>query len=152
MLGSLIAAAASGEFFGAIRRARGAAVAYALALVFGLTGVGFLIGAAFVAASRRWGTIEAAAGFGAGFILLAILILAIHSFTRRMRADRVAKQRGVDVATIAGVAAVSLLPLLARSKKGGIFGLAAPLIAVAAYAIYREQSVKKPDGDGKPLV
>ncbi|HTV69465.1 MAG TPA: hypothetical protein VMF90_13100 [Rhizobiaceae bacterium] len=150
MFASLIAAVASGEIFGAIRRARGAAVAYALALLCGLTGIGFLIGAAFVAAARRWGTIEAAAGFGAGFLLLAILILVFHSLARRMRAERAAKQRSVDVATIAGAAAVSLLPLLMTSKKrGGIFTIVAPLIAVAAYAIYREHSPKKPDGADK---
>ena len=40
-----------------------------------------------------------------------------------------------DLATIAGVAAVSVLPLLMKS--GGL-GLLAPLVALAAYAIYRE--------------
>jgi len=146
MLGPLIAAVASGEFFGAIRRARGAALAYVFAGIFGITGVAFLVGAGFVIASRRWGTVEAAIGFGLSFLLIAVLVLAFHSLSRRWRANRVSKQRSVDVATIAGAAAVSLLPVLMRSK-GGLGGIVGPLIAVAAYAIYRENKARKPDDD-----
>jgi len=148
MLASLIAAVASGEVFGAVRRARGAAIAYFLAGIFAFVGIGFLVGAGFVTAARRWGAIEAAAGFGLGFLLLSVLVLIVHTIMRRARSRSIAKQRGVDMGTIAGAAAVSLLPVLMRSK-GGLGGIIAPVIAVAAYAIYRENQGRKPDGEPK---
>jgi len=146
MLASLIAALASGEIFGAVRRARGAAIAYLLAMTFGIVGVGFLVGGGFVLASRRWGPVEAALGFGLGFIVLAGLVLIVHSILRRVRSRSISKQRGVEMGTIAGAAAVSLLPVLMRGKVG-FGGIMGPLIAVAAYAIYRENQSRKPDGD-----
>jgi MFS family permease len=150
MLASLIAAVASGEIFGAVRRARGAAVAYLLALFFGLAGVTFLVVAAWIAAARRWGDIEAAAIFGVGFILLAIIVVVVHKLLKRTRERSLARQRGVDMATVAGAAAVSLLPLLLRGKSRlGIGTLVAPLVAVAAYAIWREHTTdRKPPDDG----
>ena len=54
MLGSLIAAFASGEAFTAVRRVRRAAVIYALAALMALAGVGFLVGAGYAAAARRY--------------------------------------------------------------------------------------------------
>jgi protein-S-isoprenylcysteine O-methyltransferase Ste14 len=139
MLASLIAAFASGEAMDAVRRAKVTAIAYLAAAVFGLCGAGFLIGAAYIVAARRFGTVEAAVGFGVCFLLIAIIILAVRSLAARSRARR-ARRRGADLATIAGVAAVSVLPALLKSRAGII----APIVALAAYAIYRENQ-KKPD-------
>ena len=133
MLASLIAAFASGEAMNAVHRAKVTAIAYLLAAIATLCGLGFLIGAGYIAASRRFGDMEAAIGFGVGFLLIALIILAIRSITARSRARR-KRRRGADLATIAGVAAVSVLPALLKSRAGII----APLVAFAAYAIYRE--------------
>jgi hypothetical protein len=140
MLASLIAAFASGEARNVVRRAKVTAIAYLLAAVLGLCGLGFLTGAAYIVAARRFGAVEAAVGFGIGFLLAAVIILAVRSLSARSRARR-ARRRGVDLATIAGVAAVSALPALLKSRAG----LIAPIVALAAYAIYRENR-KKPDG------
>jgi Na+/pantothenate symporter len=139
MLASLIAAFASGEAMDAVRRAKVTAIAYLAAALFGLCGLGFLVGAAYIVAARRFGGVEAAIGFGVGFLLVAIIILAIRSLAARSRARR-ARRRGANLATIAGVAAVSVLPALLKSRAGII----APIVALAAYAIYRENQ-KKPD-------
>ena len=140
MLASLIAAFASGEAMNVVHRAKVATIAYALAGLCGLCGLGFLIGAGYILASRRFGDLEAAIGFGVGFILIALLILAVRAIAARSRARR-ARRRGIDLATIAGVAAASALPALLKSRSGII----APFVAVAAYAIYRENMDKKPD-------
>jgi drug/metabolite transporter (DMT)-like permease len=143
MLASLIAAFASGEAMDAVRRAKVTAIAYLAAALFGVCGVGFLIGAGFIVAARRYGTVEAAVAFGIGFLLVAIVILAVRSLAAHSRARR-ARRRGADLATIAGVAAVSVLPALLKSRAGII----APIVALAAYAIYRENQKKPDDPDG----
>jgi ABC-type uncharacterized transport system permease subunit len=135
MLATLIATFASGEVMNIIRRAKSAAIAYLLASVFALVGMGFLIGALFTWAARRYGTIEAEIGFGLAFFAIAVVVLVVHSITSRSRARRT-RRHGVDLATVAGVAAVPVLPVLMKSRAG----LVAPLVALAAYAIYRENS------------
>jgi len=138
MLASLIAGFASGEVMNAVRRAKSAAIAYLLAAVFAVVGIGFFIGALFTWAARRFGTIEAEIGFGAAFFVIAIVIFLVHSMASRSRARRTRRQ-GVDLATVAGAAAVSVLPILLKSRAG----LVAPLVGLAAYAIYRENRKHK---------
>jgi predicted membrane channel-forming protein YqfA (hemolysin III family) len=140
MLASLIAAFASGEAMKVVHRAKVATITYMLAALCGLCGLGFLIGAGYIAASRRYGSLEAAIGFGVGFLVIALVVLAVHAIAARSRARR-ARRRGVDLAAIAGVAAMSVLPTLLKSRAGII----APIVALAAYAIYRENIGKKPD-------
>ncbi len=60
MLASLISALASGETVAALRRARTAAIVYALAAIAALCGLGFLIGAAYIWAAERYGSLAAA--------------------------------------------------------------------------------------------
>ena len=144
MLGSLIATILSGEALDAARRARASAAAYALAGLFGLTGLGFLVGAAYVAAARRFGTVEAALAFGFAFLIVALGIVGFHAMTRRQRRKAAASRRAGDVATMAGVAAVTLLPTLLRGRSA-IGGIAAAAIGILAYGLYRENIRPKDD-------
>lgn len=141
MLASLLAAFASGETFQAARRIRRAAIAYALAGTALLTAIGFLVGAGYVAAARRYGSVEAALGFAGGFFLLAILVLIIHRIVSGMRARSIARKRSSELTTIGAAALLAVLPSLIRGK-GGATTLLAPAVALIAYAIYRENSKK----------
>ena len=116
-----------------------------LAAIAGLCGIGLPGRRGYIAAARKFGGVEAAIGFGVGFMLIALIILAVRSIAARSRARR-ARRRGVDLATIAGVAAVSVLPALLKSRAGII----APIVALAAYAIYRENQNNKPDDREQP--
>lgn len=145
MLGSLIATILSGEAQEAARRARSAAIAYAVAGLLGLLGAGFLVGAGFVAAARRFGTIETALAFGFALIFVALAIVAIHSMTRKRRRKAAASRRTADIATIAGVAAVTLLPTLLRGRSA-VGGIAAVALGILAYGIYRENTRPKDGG------
>jgi hypothetical protein len=139
MLASLIGSLISGEAIKAARRARIAAIVYLVVAVLAAVGLGFLIGAGYIVAARRFGSLAAALGFGLGFVLAAAIVLAVHAIgaaRRRRRRDRL----GAELATLAGAAAVTLVPVLLRSRAG----LLGPLIAVAAYAIYRENSKDRP--------
>lgn len=146
MLASLIASLASSETTLALRRTRRAAVAYMAAALAGLCGIGFLVGAAYVWAARRFGHVEAAVGFGVGFLVLAGLILLFHKFAAGARAREDKRRRTSDMTALGISAAMAALPTLLRSK-GGIGAVLGPVVALAAYAIYRENT--KPDeGDG----
>lgn len=137
MLASLIASLASGETALALRRARRTAIVYLVAGAALLCGVGFLIGALYIWLAQRYGSLQAAIAFGFGFILLALLILLIDRVTARSRAHKVAERRKADFTALGVAAALGVLPGLLRSR-AGVGALLAPVIAVAAYAIYRE--------------
>ncbi|MFC3207332.1 hypothetical protein [Aquamicrobium soli] len=143
-LTSLIAGLASGETAAAIRRARVAAIVYLLAGTAALCGVGFLVGAAFIAASYRYGSMHAALGFGVGFLVLSGLVLLVYKLSAGSREAERSKRRKADMTAIVVTTALTLLPTLLRGK-GGLGALLAPALAAAAYAIYKENT--KPDGD-----
>ncbi|MCX7303840.1 MAG: hypothetical protein NTV73_05825 [Hyphomicrobiales bacterium] len=144
MLASLIAGLASGETALAIRRARVAAIAYVLAGMAGICGLGFLLGAFFMWLARRLGPIEAALWIGGGFIVVAVAILVIHRVVAGARARQAAERRKSDMAAVGIAAALAVLPGLLRSR-AGIGALVVPALAVIGYAIYRENTRPKPD-------
>lgn len=145
MLASLISGLASGETVAAIRRARTAAIVYMLATLAALCGLGFLVGAAYIWTAIRYGSFAAASGFGAGFLVLAGLILLIYQISAGSRARRRAQRRNADLKAIGIAAALAVLPTLLKGK-GGLGVLLGPAVALAAYAIYRE-NVKPDDPD-----
>lgn len=149
MLASLLAGLATGETAMALRRARSAAIAYALAALLALCGLGFLVGASYIWTAGRIGHIEAALAFGGGFILLSLIVLLIHRLSAGSRRRRAAERRKSDLTAVGIATALAALPVLLRSK-GGLGVLAAPAIAMAAYAIWRENSGSSPDDPRPP--
>ncbi|MER9135399.1 hypothetical protein NKI20_03685 [Mesorhizobium sp. M0830] len=145
MLASLISGLASGEAVAAVRRARTAAIVYGLALTAALCGLGFLVGAAYIWAATRYGSLAAALGFGAAFLVLAGLILLIYQLSAGSRARRRAQRRNADMKAVGIAAALAVLPTLLKGK-GGLGVILGPAVALAAYAIYRE-NVKPDDPD-----
>jgi Na+-transporting methylmalonyl-CoA/oxaloacetate decarboxylase gamma subunit len=143
MLASLIASFASGETALAVRRAKRAAIVYLLAGVAALCGIGFLIGAVYIWASHRYGAIEAAIGIGVVFLLLSGLVLIVHTATARIEARRAKDRRASDLTTVAVASALAVLPTLLRGK-AGLGTVIAPIVALTAYAIYRENRAKAP--------
>lgn len=144
LLASLISGFATGETLAVVRRARTAAIVYALAGLAAFCGLGFLVGAAYIWTAAHYGSLAAALGFGFGFLVLAGLILLIHRLTSGARARREARRRSADMKTIGIAAALALLPALLKGKSGlGV--VLGPAVALAAYAIYRENV--KPGAD-----
>lgn len=144
MLASLIAGFASGETVAAMRRARRAAIVFLLAGVAALCGIGFLIGAAYIWTAGHYGPIAAALIFGIGFLVLAGLIVLVHRLSANTRARTRAKQRNADMAAIGVTTAIAVLPTLLRGRAGFSL-LLGPVVALAAYAIYRENVKPRPD-------
>lgn len=146
MLASLLASLASGETMVAMRRARRAAIVYFFVGLLTLCGVGFLVGALYIWAAEHYGHLEAAIAFGVGFIVLAMLILLIDRLTSKSRARRAAERRKSDLTALGVATALAVLPNLLRTR-AGIGGLLAPAIAIAAYAIWRENTKPGPDSE-----
>lgn len=144
-LASLLSALASGEAVAAARRARTAAIVYALAALAAFCGIGFLIGAGYIWASIRYGSLTAALGFGVGFLVLAGLLVLIHQLSAKARARRRAARRNADLKALGLTAALAVLPSLLKSK-AGMGALLGPAAALVAYAIYRENTKPGPDG------
>lgn len=137
MLASLIAGFASGETAAALRRAKLAAIAYTLAGLAVLCGIGFLIAAAYIWTALRYGPITAAVCFGFGFVILAGLILLVFRLSAGSRRRGRARRRSADMTAIGITTAMAVLPAMLRGK-GGLGVVIGPVVALAAYAIYRE--------------
>lgn len=146
MLTSLIAGLASGETLFALRRARRAAIVYILAGAAFMCGAGFFVGAFYIWLSTRYGKLEAALGMGAGFVTVAIVILLIDRMTARSRAVKAAERRKSDLTAFGVATAVAVLPGLLRSR-AGLAAALGPALALAAYAIYRENRKPRPGND-----
>lgn len=103
-----------------------------------LLGVVFLLIAAYAALSSVWGPIWAAAAFGGGFLLTALVVWLVSRGMAAAQARRVAERRRSSEATTlltsAAIAAAPLLPTLLRS---GLFrNIGLPIAAVAAVMMF----------------
>lgn len=143
-LASLLAGLATGETVAALRRAKLAAIVYLVAGAVALVGVGFLVGALYIWTAWRYGAIEAAAGFGVGFLVVAGLILLIFRLSAGSRVRQRERRRKTDYTALGLSAALTLLPALARGK-GGLGVILGPAAALVAYTIYRENAKSGPD-------
>ncbi|RUW26696.1 hypothetical protein EN858_26025 [Mesorhizobium sp. M4B.F.Ca.ET.215.01.1.1] len=146
MLASLISALASGEALAALGRARTAAVVYIIVTLAAMCGVGFLIGAAYIWIAGLYGPMAASLGFGVGFLVIAGSVLIVYRLSAGLRARRRARQRSADMKALGITAALAALPVLLKGK-GGLGAVLAPAIALAAYAIYRENAGPDRDAD-----
>ncbi len=143
---SLITAIVSGEASEAVAKARRAALVYALAGLLLLLGAGFLLAAGFIAVADEIGTLPATLWFGGGFILVALLLVAIDRLAARSRAKREAQRRREEARAIASAAAVALLPTLLASRARGL-ALIFPVAAALAYGVWRENAPRGNAGD-----
>lgn len=145
MLASLIQSLAIGEASGAAKRVRRAMIDYAIAGVFLAIGLGFLIAAGYIWVAERYTPLMAALWFGGGFVALSIIAVVVHRIIAGMQARRrAAEARATQLKTVAGAAAIAILPTLLKGR-GGIMGALGPLIAMAAYAIYKENAALNDD-------
>ncbi len=146
MLASLLAGLVSGETLIAAKRARRAAIAYAICLFLASFGALFLVLALYLWAAQHYGALRAAVGFGVGFFLAAGLVLGIYKVTAMSRVRRAAEQRKSDFTKVGIATAIAVLPGLLRTRPGiGI--VIGPAVALLAYAIYRENTTPGPDSD-----
>jgi hypothetical protein len=150
MLFSLIASLASGEAADAMRRAKVALIAYAVAGTLLVMGAIFLVIAGYIATAQEIGAVTAALYWAGGFVAVAVVVLIIHRIMVSVQKRRVARKRKTEVTAIASAAAMAVLPtLLASSRARTATFIAAP-IALVAYGIWRENR-PRPGSTNPPL-
>lgn len=150
MLATLIQMLAAGEAVYVAGRVRRAVVVYTVAAIAFSIGSGFFLVAAFMVVARRFGSLEAALGFGAGFVVIAGVALVVHSIRSKILARRRAKElRSTQFKALAGATAFAILPSLLKGR-GGLLQIVAPILAIAAIAIYNEhKGAARPEDDPK---
>ena len=137
---ALIQTFVMGETTRAAVRVRRAVIDYIVAGICLAIGIGFLIGASYIYVAQRYGSLWASIAFGVGFVAIAAVVLIIHRIAASRQARRRADEaRTVQMKTLAAAMAVSTLPSLLKGR-GGLIQLLTPALAMAAYAIYRENS------------
>jgi len=146
MIAALLGSLASGEIALALRRAKLAIIFYGFIAIFLLCGIGFLIGAGYIYAADRYGSLNAALGFGGGFIALALVVWVVFKLSAPRRERRRAAVRKSEISALAAASGIAVASNLLRSR-AGIGLLATPLIGYFAYQIIKENTSKLPPDD-----
>lgn len=108
----------------------------AVMIIFGLTGLSFLVAAGFVALSDIVGTIYAALIFAAAFLLLALAVyLGSRMGEGRRRRELAEKRRSSETGAFVTTAALTALPIVLKSP--WLRAIALPAAAIAAYLLVR---------------
>lgn len=125
-------------------RVRNAVILNALMLIFGLAGIGFLIGAGFLAVAQQLGGIYAALIFGGGFLLLGLAVYLGSMIGKGRRKHQVAvKRRSSETSAFVTTAALTALPVLMKSPL--VLKLGLPAAALAALLLVRGGSDETDD-------
>lgn len=124
------------EAEGLAARIKAAAVVWTLVGLFCALAVGFLIAAGYMALADIVGAISAALILAGVFLILALAVYLGSLIARRRRKRELAQRRRANEAgAFLTTAAITALPLLARTP--GLLRLGLPVAAIAAIALLR---------------
>ena len=111
-------------------RAKSTAVTYGLMAAFGLVGIGFLVGAGYIALAAATSPLVASLIMGGVFILLALAVyLGIQIGEDRRKREAVERKHSNDTSAFVTTAALTALPALAKSPMMLRFGIPAAIVA-----------------------
>lgn len=129
------------ELEGLTARAKSTAIVYGLIGVFVLIAVVFLLVAGFLALTDMVGAIWAALIMGGAFLVLALALYLGSMIGRSKRQRQLSeRRRASETGAFLTTAAITALPVLARSPALLRFGL--PAAAIAAFALMRDKGDK----------
>lgn len=134
MLGPLIAKLLTGEAGIFIARMKRIAMLYAFMGVAALFLVIFLLIAAWLWAAQSVGALAAALYFALGFLVVIILLYVGVLIAGRAPKERASDRLQRDVASIAGVAAMTNIPLILRSVRRRKALIVLPVAGMAVWA------------------
>lgn len=105
--------------------------------VLALVGVGFLIAAGYIALAGALGGLYAALIMGGAFLILALAVyLGAQIGAGRRRQEEMERRRSGETGAFVTTAALTALPVLAKSPM--VLRLGLPAAAIAAYLLFRK--------------
>lgn len=137
MVFPLIVRIFSGEAGQLLARLKRLAGLYALMGVFGLALFLFLLIALFVWSSHHVGTLWTALIFAAAAFVLLAITFVLATMAKRPPAKRADDRLQRDIASVAGVAALSNAPQIVRALRERKGLILVPVAGVGAYGFYR---------------
>ncbi|MCQ0986543.1 hypothetical protein [Jiella marina] len=137
MFWQMVAKLVTGEAGVYLARMRRLAGLYVILAILGLLIVGFLMGALYVYIASLVGPLAASLIFAAAFFVLAIITYAMTIVVRRPPRKRADDRLERDIASIAGVAALSNAPLLFQSARRNKKLLLIPAMGAVGWAVWR---------------
>lgn len=122
-------------------RLKASAIAYAFIALFATVGVVFLLVAAYLLLAENFGPVVAAFIIAGVFLVLALVVyLSLVMSHSRHKRELAQRRRASETGTFVSAAALTAIPLIAKSP--WIVKLGLPAAAIAAFAL-----LKKPDRD-----
>lgn len=104
--------------------------------VLGLLGLGFLIAAGYIALAQAMGSLYAALVMGGAFLVLALAVyLGAMIGAGRRKQEAMERRRSGETGAFLTTAALTALPVLAKSPT--LLRLGLPAAAIAAYLLLR---------------
>lgn len=120
-----------------VNRAKSTALVYGLISIFVFAAAAFLVAAGYIALAERMGPVVAALIMAGGFLLMALVVYLVALVVRRRREQRLARRRRAsETGALISTAAITALPLLARSPL--LLRLGIPAAALAVFALLHD--------------
>ncbi|HEX2019502.1 MAG TPA: hypothetical protein VGO17_11230 [Aurantimonas sp.] len=137
MLFALVTRLITGEAGIYVARMRRLAALYAIMALFGLMAAAFVFSAFYILLANEVGSLAASLSFAAVFLVLCGVTWILALMARRPPTRRADDRLQRDVASIAGVAALTNAPLLFNSVRRRKSLLLLPVAGAAGFAIWR---------------
>ena len=145
MIWGLISTLVMGEAGSYLARLKKVAGLYAAMAIFGLGLLFSLLASLYIFLAQRYGALETALGFSAGWFVLVVvawvLVIVARKPPRKEADDRLKR----DIASIAGVAALSNAGLMIKQVKRRKSLLLVPVAAVGGWALWRSIETYRQD-------
>ncbi|TFF23087.1 hypothetical protein E3C22_11645 [Jiella endophytica] len=148
MIWQLVAKLVTGEAGVYVARIRRLIMLYAVMAVFAILMLTYLISALYVWVASIYGPLATSLGFAGGFLVLIILTWIATIIVRRPPRKRADDRLQRDIASIAGVAALSNAPLLFQSAKRNKKLLLVPVAGAVGWAVWRAITAYRHPDDG----
>ena len=147
MVWQLVAKLVTGEAGVYFARIRTLLVLYVVMAVFGLLTLVYLISALYVWVASIYGPLWTSLIFAGAFFLLVVLTWIATIIVRRPKRKRADDRLQRDIASIAGVAALSNMPLLFQSARRNKKLLVVPVAGAVGFALWRAFTSYRNGGD-----
>ncbi|MCW4113734.1 hypothetical protein NPA31_002000 [Aurantimonas sp. MSK8Z-1] len=147
MVSVILTKVLTGEIGVFLARLKRVAFLYAVMAIFALLMLGYLLAALFIFVASYLGGLYTALAFAGGCLVIILFTYILLVLARRPAKRRADDRLQRDIASVAGVAALSNAPQILRSMGGRKGMILVPAAAVGGFALYSVMSMLRRDPD-----